>query len=81
MQVQSLGWEDPPEQEMATHSSILAWKIPWVGGGWWAAVHEITVRHNRVQHSTAATVCAIPDFSTFHLYLLATYILEIMGKL
>ena len=29
-QVRSLGWEDPLEQEMATHSSILAWKIPWM---------------------------------------------------
>jgi len=29
MQVQSLGWEDPLEEEMATHSRILAWKIPW----------------------------------------------------
>ena len=29
MWVQSLGQEDPLEQEMATHSSILAWKIPW----------------------------------------------------
>ena len=28
-QVQSLDWEDPLEKEMATHSSILAWKIPW----------------------------------------------------
>ena len=28
-QVQSLGWEDPPEEEMAIHSSILAWRIPW----------------------------------------------------
>ena len=28
--VQSLGWEDLPEKEMATHSSILAWKIPWM---------------------------------------------------
>ena len=28
-QVQSLGWEDPLEKEMAAHSSILAWKIPW----------------------------------------------------
>ena len=28
-QVQSLGWEDLLEKEMATHSSILAWKIPW----------------------------------------------------
>ena len=29
IQVQFLGREDPPEKEMATHSSILAWKIPW----------------------------------------------------
>ena len=28
MQVRSLGWEDPLEKEMATHSSMLAWKIP-----------------------------------------------------
>ena len=28
-QVQSLGWEDPLEKETATHSSILAWRIPW----------------------------------------------------
>ena len=28
MQVQSLGWEDPLEEDMATHSSILSWKIP-----------------------------------------------------
>ena len=27
--VRTLGWEDPLEQEMATHSSTLAWKIPW----------------------------------------------------
>ena len=27
--VQSLGWEDPLKKEMATHSSILAWEIPW----------------------------------------------------
>ena len=27
--VRSLGWEDPLEKEMATHSSILAWRIPW----------------------------------------------------
>ena len=29
MQVQSLGWEDSLEEGMATHSSILAWRIPW----------------------------------------------------
>ena len=29
--VQSLGWEDPPEKGNTTHSSILAWRIPWTG--------------------------------------------------
>ena len=29
MQVRSLGWENPLEKEMATHSSILVWEIPW----------------------------------------------------
>ena len=29
--VRSLGWEDPLEKGMATHSSILAWRIPWTG--------------------------------------------------
>ena len=32
--VQSLGWEDPLEKEMATHSRILAWKIPWTEEPW-----------------------------------------------
>ena len=50
------------------------------GGGWWATVLEIA-ESDTSEHSTAATVCAIPDFSTFQLYLLATYILQIIGKL
>ena len=29
-QVRSLGWEDPLEKEMSTHSSVLAWEIPWM---------------------------------------------------
>ena len=40
MWVPSLGWEDPLEKEMATHSSILAWEID--GGAWWATVHGVT---------------------------------------
>ena len=28
-QVRSLGWEEPVKEEMATHSSVLAWEIPW----------------------------------------------------
>ena len=41
--VQFLGWEDPPEKEMATHSSILAWRIPWIeepGGLWFMRSQE-----------------------------------------
>ena len=41
MWVQSLGWEDPPEKGMATHSSILAWRIPMDEGAWWATVHGV----------------------------------------
>ena len=41
MQVQSLGWEDPLEEGMATHSSILAWRIPEDRGVWHAAVHSV----------------------------------------
>ena len=39
--VRSLGWEDPLEKGMATHSSILAWKIPMDRGAWQATVHEV----------------------------------------
>ena len=37
----SLGGEDPLEEEMATHSSILAWKNPMVKGAWWATIHGV----------------------------------------
>ena len=37
--VQSLGWEDPLEEGMAIHSSILAWRIPMDRGTWQATVH------------------------------------------
>ena len=39
--VQSLGWEDPLEEGMATHSSILAWRILMDRGAWRAAVHGV----------------------------------------
>ena len=53
MQVRSLGWEDPLEKGMATHSSILAWRIPWTEkpGG---SMGFQRVRHNRV---TNALIC------------------------
>ena len=40
--IQSLGPEDPLEEGMATHSSILAWGIPIDRGAWWAIVHRVT---------------------------------------
>ena len=40
-QVQFLGQKDPLEKEMATHSNILAWRIPW-RGAWGATVHGVT---------------------------------------
>ena len=36
-----LGWEDNLEEGMATHSSILAWRIPMDRGAWWATVHGV----------------------------------------
>ena len=39
--VQSLGWEDPLEKEVATHSTILAWRIPVDKGAWWAAIYGV----------------------------------------
>ena len=50
--VWSLGWEDPLEENMATHSSILAWRIPMDRGAWWATVHGVT--KSQIQLSTAS---------------------------
>ena len=40
--VQSLAWEDPLGEGMATHSSIPSWRIPLDRGAWWATVHGVT---------------------------------------
>ena len=40
--VQSLGWEDPLEEGMATQYSVFAWKIPMDREGWLATVHGVT---------------------------------------
>ena len=40
--VRSLGWEDPMEEGMATHSSILAWRIAIDRGAWWVTVDGVT---------------------------------------
>ena len=53
-QVRSLGQEDPLQEEIATHSSILAWKIPMDRGAWWATVHGIAKGQIRL-HDSAHT--------------------------
>ena len=45
MWVRSLGQEDPLEEGMTTHSSVLAWRIPMDRGAWRAAVHRIAKAH------------------------------------
>ena len=53
MWVQSLGWEDPLEQGMATYSSILAWRIPMDRGTSWTTVHgvpKIRMQLSMAQH-------------------------------
>ena len=52
MRVQSLGQEDPLEEEMATHSSILAWRIPMDREAWRAMVHGVAKSQTQLkQHS------------------------------
>ena len=55
--VRSQDWEDPLEEGMATHSNILAWRIPMDRGAWCAAVHGVakicTQLNDYALHSTA----------------------------
>ena len=53
-QVRSLGQEDPLEKEMATHSSILAWRIPRTEGTWQATVHRVTKHNSATKTKTTA---------------------------
>ena len=53
MQLQSLGWEDPLEKEMATHYSILAWEIPPIEElGGLQSMGSQRVRHDRANEHT-----------------------------
>ena len=44
--IQFLGWEDPLEKGMATYLGIAAWRIPCIGGAWWAIVHGVAESQN-----------------------------------
>ena len=49
--VQSLVWEDPLEEGMATYSSIFAWRIPMDSGAWWVTMHGVTKSWTRLRPS------------------------------
>ena len=49
-QVRSLGQEDPPEEGMTTHFSILAWRIPMDRGAWGATVHAVAKSQTRLSY-------------------------------
>ena len=48
-QVQSLAQEDPLEEDMVTHCSILAWRIAMDRGAWWATVHRVAKNRTRLK--------------------------------
>ena len=67
-QVQSLGWEEPMEKEMATHSSMLAWKIPWTeepDGEHTIGSHRVgrVAHHSKKCYILIKHSCFILDFS------------------
>ena len=57
--VYSLGWEDPLEEGMATHSSILAWRIPMDKGAWWATIHGVSKSLTRLSTHKKSYCCVV----------------------
>ena len=65
--VQPLGWEDPLEQEMAIHSSTLAWKSPWTEDR--ATVHGVAKSRTQLSDFTFLSYYVYAyHYSTIHMY-------------
>jgi len=47
-EIQSLGGKHPLEKEMAAHSGIIAWEVPWTEEAWWATVRGVTKSGTRL---------------------------------
>ena len=50
-----LSWEDPLEEGMAIHSSILIWRIPMDRGIWWTTVHRVTKSRTQLSNQSHST--------------------------
>ena len=77
MRVRSLGREDPLEEEMATHSCILAWRIPWTEGcsPWRATVHGVARRWDTTECLTLSLLWGELLFSpAAHFFLLPAWL-------
>ena len=61
--VQSLDWEDPLEEGMATHSSILAWRIPMDRGVWSVTVFGITKSQIQLSYEAQHNTAILDGFS------------------
>ena len=62
MWLQSLGWEDPLEEGMATHSSLLAWRIPWTE----EPCRLQSIASQRVRHDRSNLACKLIYYPTLH---------------
>jgi len=68
MRIQSLDWEDPLKEGMATHSNILAWRIPQTGV-WWAIVYRVArsqTRFNDLAHTHTSIIVLISKHILFN---------------
>ena len=69
--VRSLGWQDPLEEGMATHHSILAWRIPMDRGAWWATFHGVAESDTTKRLITTQCLCihvTLSIYLTFSLF-------------
>ena len=75
--IRSQGWEGPLEESLATHSSILAWRISLDRGAWRAAVHMVTKSRtwltDYAQHTQHCVPCTM--LSIFHIIYITFYIM------
>ena len=75
MQVSSLDWEDPLEECMAAHPSILAWKTPLDRGAWRATVHRVT--KSQTQLKRLSTDKGIPQKLRKVIWVSFTFMLQL----